>query len=40
MNLDFATRELENGIVDDDFKEPVWIVSMHKVDLVRILWHR
>ncbi len=37
MKLDFATRELGNGVVDDDFKEPVWIVSMHKVDLVRNL---
>ena len=35
MKLDFSTKELGSAVADDDFREPVWIVSMHKFDTVR-----
>jgi Cft2 family RNA processing exonuclease len=36
VNLDYLCRGIEMGITDDDFREPVWIVSMHNMNKVRM----
>ena len=35
VKLDYVERNLHEGIVYPDFSVPVWIVSMHRMDMVR-----
>lgn len=35
LHLDFGTRDLENGITDDDFRVPVWISNIGRMDNVK-----
>ncbi len=35
VKLDFTMRDLDNGVAESDFREPVWIVSSGKADIVK-----